>query len=87
MNDLMTETMAITTVVKILVDMTQLGMPTMPKWFKPLSAVIYGIVVGQLFLLSNGDEVTRQAIATSILSGVLSAGAAIGVTELQKRVQ
>ena len=87
MNDLMTEAMAITTIVKILVDMVQLGMPTMPKWVKPLSALVFGIVVGQLFLLSNGDELTRQAIATSILTGVLAAGAAIGITELQKRVQ
>jgi hypothetical protein len=87
MESLITQAMAITTISKILVDMTRLGFPTLPKWVPPLAALVYSIVIAQLLLVASGADLTRADIAQSILSGILAAGTAIGVTELQKRVQ
>lgn len=87
MNDIVTQAIAITTIAKILVDMTKLGFPTMPTWVPPVCALVYSITVAQLFVIATGVDVSRQDVAQSILSGILAAGAAIGVTELQKRVQ
>lgn len=87
MDALITQAMAVTTISKILVDMTKLGFPTMPSWVPPLAALIYSIVVAQLMLVATGVDLSRANIAQSILAGILAAGTAIGVTELQKRVQ
>jgi hypothetical protein len=87
MDSLITQAIAVTTIAKVLVDMTKLGFPTMPKWVPPIAALIYGITIAQLTLVASGSELTRVDIAQSILVGILAAGASIGVTELQKRVQ
>jgi len=87
MESLITQAMAITTISKILVDMTRLGFPTLPKWVPPLAALVYSIVIAQLLLVASGADLNRADIAQSVLSGILAAGTAIGVTELQKRAQ
>jgi len=87
METLVMQAIAVTTISKILVDMTKLGFPTMPSWVPPLAALVYSIAVAQLMLVASGVDLTRANIAQSILAGILAAGAAIGVTELQKRVQ
>lgn len=86
MNDIITEAMAITTLTKILVDMTKMAVPDLPKWLGPVGALVYAIVIGQLMILASGVVLTPQGVSMSILSAILAAGAAVGVTELQKRV-
>ena len=86
METLIIQAMAITTVAKVLVDMTRLGYPKAPRWIWPVAALVYSVVVSLLILAATGDAVTAQSVAQSILSAILAAGAAVGVTELQKRV-
>ena len=83
--DITTKTLAIVTIVKVLVDMAKMAVPEMPKWLPPVVAVPFGIITAVLLDLAGGIPLTPATIATSILAGILAAGAAVGVTELQKR--
>lgn len=83
--DITTKTLAIVTIVKILVDMIKIAMPNQPTYIPPLAATVFGIITAILVDLAEGTIINSQSIATSILAGILAAGGAIGVTELQKR--
>ena len=85
MQDITTKTLAIVTIVKILVDMVKMAVPNMPTYVPPLAATIFGILAAILVDMASGTVLNGQSIATSILAGILAAGGAIGVTELQKR--
>lgn len=83
--DITTKTLAIVTIVKILVDMVKIAMPDTPTYIPPLTATVFGIIAAILVDMSSGVVINGQSIATSVLAGILAAGGAIGVTELQKR--
>jgi len=85
MEDITTKTLAIITIVKILVDMVKIAVPSMPAYVRPLTATTFGIITAILVDLAGGTILNTQMIAQSILAGILAAGGAIGVTELQKR--
>lgn len=85
MQDITTKTLAIVTIVKILVDMVKISNPNIPTYVPPLVATVFGIITAILVDMASGVPITGQSIATSILAGILAAGGAIGVTELQKR--
>lgn len=85
MDDITTKTLAIVTIVKILVDMVKIANPNIQTYVPPLAATIFGILTAILLDMASGTALNGQSIATSILAGILAAGGAIGVTELQKR--
>lgn len=78
------DAMALTTLTKVLVDMTKLSGIKSPKWLWPALALIYAIISSMLLLVSSSNPITPQAVAISLIKAIVSAGAAIGVTELQK---
>lgn len=87
MNLIITQAMAVTTLAKVLVDLTKMAFPDAAKWLFPVLAMVYSTLIGILMMLSSNVPLDSASIAQAILSAILAAGAAIGVTELQKRVQ
>lgn len=87
MNLFITQAMAITTLAKVLVDMVKMAAPDAPKWVFPALALGFSILIGVLMLSASGVPLSSENISQAILSAILAAGAAIGVTELQKKVQ
>jgi hypothetical protein len=79
--------LAVVTLAKVLVDMTKMAVPDAPKWIFPLVALGYSLLISLLFTVADGMLLDAVNISQAILNAILAAGAAIGVTELQKRVQ
>jgi len=79
--------LAVVTLAKVLVDMTKMAVPDAPKWIFPLVALGYSLLISLLFTVANGLLLDAVTVSQAILEAILAAGAAIGVTELQKRVQ
>lgn len=76
--------LAATTIAKVLTDMLRKALPQMASWISPVAALAFAISSSFLLLEATGLEITRQLGAQAILAGVLAAGGAVGVTELQK---
>jgi hypothetical protein len=75
---------AATTFAKLVVDLVRLGVD-MPRWGSPLLAWLAGTASIALLMVAEGQELTQPLVAQAILAGILAAGAAVGVTELQKK--
>lgn len=73
-----------TTIVKLLIDLVRVGMDP-PRWLPPLLAVGGGILVVIIMQVAAGVALTQQVIAEGVLAGILSGGAAVGVTEMGRR--
>lgn len=85
-----TDSMAASMIVKIIIDLFKYynvrnGNVT-PSWVWPIAAVLLGFIAAGLLFLAAGGILTVQSSAQQIIIGILAAGQAIGVTELQKRV-
>lgn len=89
MNDMITESMAIALLSKVLIDIWRYYMKSQPVeiagWMYPVMAVMIGIAFSFLVGLANGIVITTQSVAQQIIVGILAAGQAVGITELQKR--
>jgi hypothetical protein len=84
MDDILTQALAAATICKVLVDIVrQTGYGR--GWVAPLLALSFGVAAALLLLLASGSIVTDQSVARAVLAGILAAGSAVGVTELQKR--
>lgn len=57
-----------------------------PGLFYAVAAVVLGFIIAVLVELAQGNPMTPQSLAMCVLSGIVSAAQAIGVTEIQKRV-
>ena len=75
---------AVTAVVKVLVDLFQLAWPERPSSAPPIMALATGVAVAFLMVVAGGQAVTEAVAAQAVLVGVLAAGGAVGVTELQE---
>lgn len=84
MDQIITLSLAAVAVVKTVVDIIKLGWAT-PQWIPPLMAVVVGPVSVVLLMMADAQPLTQQALAQAVLAGILAGGAAVGVTELQKR--
>jgi len=90
MYDILTQALAATMIVKVLIDMWRYyyrytDTLYVPSYVYPIAAVILGIGICQLLAVASGEPYTPQVIAQNVVAGILAAGNAIGVTELQKR--
>jgi len=87
--DIITQSMASAMVVKIVIDIfryfCKIQQVDYPAWTFPILSIFLGVAVSALMAIADGQFVTLQACAQFVISGVLAAGQAIGVTELQKR--
>lgn len=86
MDNILEQTLAATTICKVLVDMFRLAQPT-PGRFAPALAIVFGVSACLFLVLAADETLTVAAAARSVLAGVLAAGSAVGVTALQTRVQ
>jgi len=82
--DIIQQALASATLTKILVDLVR-QTSKFEGYIFPLLAVLFGISTSILMTLSAGIVLDVQILSKSIVSGILAAGGAIGVTELQKR--
>ena len=82
--DIIQLTLASTTLAKVLVDLIR-QTAKVPSWSYPLLALVFGIISSLLFIGSYGVEFTIPIISQGIISGIMAAGSAVGITELQKR--
>jgi hypothetical protein len=71
--------------VKILVDVIKNGFPNRPTWLAPTIAIVGGIGICLLILLTTGETLTSQSFASATLAGIFAGGGAIGATELQRK--
>lgn len=76
--------LAASMVTKTIVDLLKVA-ADVPRWTPPAVALAVGVGTVFLLMLSDGTAMTSAAIASAVLAGCLSAGAAIGVTELGRR--
>ena len=77
--------LAATTIAKVIVDIARQVAP-LPGWSLPILALLFGIAAAFLLLIASGTAITAPMAAQATLAGILAAGGAVGVTELQKRV-
>ena len=87
--DIVSQATMAMTIVKMLVDLIKLawggeeGHP--PTWLPPIAALVIGILVMVLLAQTTGQDLTgSQALAQTILSGLMAGAGSIGVTELHK---
>lgn len=78
------QALAAATICKILVDLVR-QTTKCETWLLPILAILFGIVASILISLSINPLITVSIISQSIIAGILAAGSAMGVTELQKR--
>jgi len=78
------ETLAAATICKILVDLIR-QTAKVESWAYPLLALGFGIISSLLLILSSNATMDASTISRAVISGILAAGSAMGVTELQKR--
>jgi hypothetical protein len=82
--NILQQALASATLTKILVDLVR-QTAKCKSWTFPLLAVAFGIISSLLLALSVNVPLDVPIISKSIIAGILAAGSAIGVTELQKR--
>ena len=87
MQDIITQSLAVSVIVKVVVDTIRYNTKSANSSIWPVIAIVTGIVVAFLYYLSSGQDLTTAASAQQILIGIMAAGQAIGVTELQKKAQ
>lgn len=87
--DIVTTSMASSMIVKVIIDIFKFYHKEndnyVPRYTYPIFAIVFGIVSSTLISLANGVGFSGQNVAQNIIAGILAAGQAIGVTELQKR--
>jgi hypothetical protein len=81
---ILTQALAAATICKVIVDMIR-GIADIPSWLSPVLALTFGVVAAVLLRVASGDALASDSIAQAVLAGVLAAGSAVGVTELQRR--
>lgn len=77
--------LAVTTLVKILVALVKLAVDA-PRWTAPLLAALAGPLLALLFLVAQGTALAPPVAAQAVLQGVLAAGLALGVEQIETRV-
>jgi hypothetical protein len=87
--DIVTQSMAASMIVKVIIDIIKYYNRErelyVPGYTWPILAITFGIVACTLLSLANGIAFSWQNVAQNIIAGILAAGQAIGITELQKR--
>lgn len=78
------QALASATICKILVDLVR-QTTKCETWLLPILAIVFGIAASILISLSIVPMFTVSIVSQAIIAGILAAGSAMGVTELQKR--
>ena len=78
------QALAAATICKILVDLIR-QTTKCESWLLPILAIVFGILSSICISLSVNPTISVSIASQSIIAGILAAGSAMGVTELQKR--
>ena len=78
------EALACATLCKIMVDLVR-QTAKFESWIFPILAIVFGIISSFLLVLSSNPVIDVGVISRAVITGILAAGSAMGVTELQKR--
>jgi hypothetical protein len=78
------QALAAATICKIIVDLVR-QTTKCPTWILPVLAILFGILSSVFISLSMNPVINVTNFAQSVIAGILAAGSAMGVTELQKR--
>lgn len=76
--------LAVTTLVKIAVALLKMAVDA-PRWAGPLLALLGGPGLALLFLVAQGTALSSQVAAQAVLQGLLAAGVALGVEQIETR--
>lgn len=87
MIDYVQSALAISFIVKIVIDTFRLVDKTSSRKYLPILALLIGIGIAVLIDLAQTPTVSIQRLAVNIIIGIIAGGNAIGVTEMQKRGQ
>lgn len=89
MDNILIQAVAAAMFAKVLVDMVKLTPAQTLGWVLVMLAFTFGQVSSFLlyFATVDGAALTMKAASTCALVGILAAGSAIGVTELQKKAE
>lgn len=74
--------LAIATLVKIVIAALKAGVDA-PRWAAPALAVLAGVGLSALVPVAQGTTLTPQLGAQAILQGVLAAGVALGIAQIE----
>jgi hypothetical protein len=78
------QALAAATICKVLVDLVR-QTTKCPTWILPILAILFGISSSLLMSAATISDITIAVVAQACIAGILAAGSAMGVTELQKR--
>jgi hypothetical protein len=89
MDNILIQAVAAAMFAKVLVDMVKLTPAQTLGWVLVLLAFAFGQASSFLlfFATVDGAQLTTHTVSNCALVGILAAGSAIGVTELQKRAE
>jgi len=87
MDNILIQAVAAAMFAKVLVDMVKLTPLYTVGWVPVALALLFGEASAFLLAVANGTALTAQMAANCALVGVLAAGSAVGVTELQKKAE
>lgn len=75
-----------TMICKVFVDILRIMFKTdLQSWISPTMALVSSPIIVTLLMISNGVVINTSSVAQIILASILVTGAAIGVTEVQKK--
>lgn len=83
--DIITAAAAAAMFAKVLVDVVKTSPLPSPAAVLPILAMLFGEGAAFLLLLAGNAEITRAALAQTVLVGILAGGSAIGVTALSRK--
>jgi hypothetical protein len=88
-NNILIQAVAAAMFAKVMVDMVKMTPAQTLGWVLVLLAFAFGQVSSFLlyFATVDGAALSARAVSNCVLVGILAAGSAIGVTELQKKAE
>lgn len=75
------------TATSLVVSIFKFGWPCAPSWAIALVSVLSGIGLAFVVALGQGDVLTQQTTAQSILAGIFAAAAAAGVSRADQSAE
>lgn len=87
MDNILVQAVAATMFAKVLTDIVKTTPLQTVGWVPVALAVLFGQLAAFLLAMYGGVALNTQAASGCVLVGVLAAGGAVGVTELQKTAE
>jgi hypothetical protein len=73
-----------TVVAQTVTSLVKFGYPSLPSWAVMLVSVLAGIGASFLVALAAGDVLSSQVVAQNVLTGILAAATAAGISRADR---